>query len=352
MTRFDHTVQATSGSAAASCSVTPSGNRHHLAGGHGDVLGIASAGQQSANLLPDGPAGDAVADRGDRSGHLQPEGLAGSRRRRVVTRGLQQVGAVDAGGADLDQDFAGGRRDVGNFLPGQLTADSATIACIRITLLACGNTLIVPTPAMPLRFTIGAMEGIIAGRTASDMPGLDIAEQRSWQNFLDSALRMYATLNRSLVDEHHLTLNDVRLLDILDKSATASSRMGDLADGLMSLPSRVTRQIRRLELQGWCAAAPAPTTAAECWPPSPTRAGRAVARGDGDLRRGRAGALPRPAVAAADRGDGGELQADQRGAEGRGAAGENRPRLSVCRRQRTPRTLSAVAWQSGLMHSP
>ena len=94
------------------------------------------------------------------------------------------------------------------------------------------------------------MERIIAGRTASDMPGLDIAEQRSWQNFLDSALRMYATLNRSLMDEHHLTLNDVRLLDILDKSATGSSRMGDLADNLMSLPSRVTRQIRRLELQG------------------------------------------------------------------------------------------------------
>jgi DNA-binding MarR family transcriptional regulator len=94
------------------------------------------------------------------------------------------------------------------------------------------------------------MEGMIAGRTASEMPGLDIAEQRSWQNFLDSALRMYATLNRSLVDAHHLTLNDVRLLDMLDKSATGSARMGDLADGLMSLPSRVTRQIRRLELQG------------------------------------------------------------------------------------------------------
>ena len=94
------------------------------------------------------------------------------------------------------------------------------------------------------------MEGMIAGRTASDMPGLDIAEQRSWQNFLDSALRLYATLNRSLVDAHHLTLNDVRLLDILEKSATGSARMGDLADGLMSLPSRVTRQIRRLELQG------------------------------------------------------------------------------------------------------
>jgi DNA-binding MarR family transcriptional regulator len=93
------------------------------------------------------------------------------------------------------------------------------------------------------------MEGMIAGRTASDMPGLDIAEQRSWQNFLDSALRLYATLNRSLVETHHLTLNDVRLLDMLDKSGTGSARMGDLADGLMSLPSRVTRQIRRLEAQ-------------------------------------------------------------------------------------------------------
>jgi len=91
---------------------------------------------------------------------------------------------------------------------------------------------------------------MIAGRTAGDMPGLDIAEQRSWQNFLDSALRMYATLNRALVEAHQLTLNDVRLLDMLDKSPTGSERMGDLAEGLMSLPSRGTRQIRRLEVQG------------------------------------------------------------------------------------------------------
>lgn len=92
-----------------------------------------------------------------------------------------------------------------------------------------------------------AMEAIIGGRTASTMPGLDIAEQRSWQNFLDSALRIYATLNRSLVDAHGLALNDVRLLDILDSSDSGSARMGDLAEGLMSLPSRVTRQIHRLE---------------------------------------------------------------------------------------------------------
>lgn len=91
---------------------------------------------------------------------------------------------------------------------------------------------------------------MIAGRTASEMPGLDIAEQRSWQNFLDSALRLYATLNRGLADAHQLNLVDVRLSDLLDKSERGSARMGDLAEALMSLPSRVTRQIRRLESQG------------------------------------------------------------------------------------------------------
>jgi DNA-binding MarR family transcriptional regulator len=94
------------------------------------------------------------------------------------------------------------------------------------------------------------MEGLIAGRSTSEMPGLDLAEMRSWQNFLEVALRMAATLNRGLVDSHSLTLVDVRLLDMLDRSATGAARMGDLAEGLMSLPSRVTRQIRRLEGQG------------------------------------------------------------------------------------------------------
>ncbi|MGI9124507.1 MAG: MarR family winged helix-turn-helix transcriptional regulator [Mycobacterium sp.] len=94
------------------------------------------------------------------------------------------------------------------------------------------------------------MGGIIAGRTASEMPGLDIAEQRAWEHFLEAALRLYGSLNRSLSDQHKLTLVDVRLLVILDKSETGSARMGDLAEQLLSLPSRVTRQIRRLEEGG------------------------------------------------------------------------------------------------------
>jgi DNA-binding MarR family transcriptional regulator len=90
------------------------------------------------------------------------------------------------------------------------------------------------------------MGDTLEGRTASRMPGLDFAEQRSWQNYLDSALGVYAALNRSLVDAHQLTLNDVRLLDVLER-APNGSRMGDLAEELMSLPSRVTRQLNRLE---------------------------------------------------------------------------------------------------------
>ena len=94
------------------------------------------------------------------------------------------------------------------------------------------------------------MEGLIAGRTPGDMPGLDIAEQKSWQNFLDCALRLYATLNRGLTDAHQLSLLDVRVLDILSNADDGSARMGDLAEALASLPSRLTRQISRLEAQG------------------------------------------------------------------------------------------------------
>jgi DNA-binding MarR family transcriptional regulator len=83
-----------------------------------------------------------------------------------------------------------------------------------------------------------------------DMPGLDIAEQKSWQNFLDCALRLYATLNRRLTEAHQLSLLDVRVLDILDNADRGAARMGDLAEALPSLPSRLTRQIRRLEGQG------------------------------------------------------------------------------------------------------
>lgn len=94
------------------------------------------------------------------------------------------------------------------------------------------------------------MGGVIGGRDVNVMPGLDVADQHAWESFLDAALRLYGSLNRTLSESHKLTLVDVRLLDILDKSETGSTRMGDLAEQLLSLPSRVTRQIRRLEEAG------------------------------------------------------------------------------------------------------
>lgn len=93
-----------------------------------------------------------------------------------------------------------------------------------------------------------AMGGTITGRSASAMPGLDVAEQRAWENFLDAALRVSGSLNRAVAEQHKLTLVDVRLLEILSRNGSA--RMGDIAEQLLSLPSRVTRQIRRLEQAG------------------------------------------------------------------------------------------------------
>lgn len=99
------------------------------------------------------------------------------------------------------------------------------------------------------RLPFGTMSGLIGGRTASDIPGLDIAEQKSWQNFLAAAIRVYAVLNGRLVEAHELSLGDVRLLHMLSNLPKGSARMGDLATALPSPPAHVTRKIRRLESQ-------------------------------------------------------------------------------------------------------
>lgn len=87
-------------------------------------------------------------------------------------------------------------------------------------------------------------------RSAGHLPGLDIAEQKSWQNYLDATLRSHAAINRQLTDEHHLRLIELRVLDTLAKSADGTARMGDLADAVESLPGRVTKRVRRLEERG------------------------------------------------------------------------------------------------------
>ncbi|OBH21593.1 MULTISPECIES: MarR family winged helix-turn-helix transcriptional regulator [Mycolicibacter] len=84
-------------------------------------------------------------------------------------------------------------------------------------------------------------------RTASDLPGLDIAERKSWQHFLDAALRFHTAMDRQLAGAHQLSVIDIRVLDILARSADGTARMGDLAEALAANPHHMTKRIKRLE---------------------------------------------------------------------------------------------------------
>ena len=81
------------------------------------------------------------------------------------------------------------------------------------------------------------MNSRIGRRTASEIPGLDLAEQNSWQNYLTATLRLYATLNRRLISAHQLPMADLRMLQALSESPAGRARMGDLAVALQLLPS-------------------------------------------------------------------------------------------------------------------
>lgn len=87
-------------------------------------------------------------------------------------------------------------------------------------------------------------------RTASDLPGLDLAERQSWQNFLDAALRLWPTLDRHLAGTDRLCLVDIQVLDVLVSSSTGSARLRELADTLDPTASQLTKRIRNLEERG------------------------------------------------------------------------------------------------------
>ena len=94
------------------------------------------------------------------------------------------------------------------------------------------------------------MDGFISGPIDGAATELSLAEQKSWQNYLAAVLHMNAALNRQLSTTHQLSLADVQLLDLLGNAPSGSIPMGELAIALMSLPSRLTRQVRRLEGEG------------------------------------------------------------------------------------------------------
>ena len=95
MNTFDHTVHATSGSAAAATRSTPSGTGISCPAGTATWVGVRTRGQQRAGRVADRPAVDVGAERRDGSAALHAENGGRPRRRRVVALPLQQVGAVE-----------------------------------------------------------------------------------------------------------------------------------------------------------------------------------------------------------------------------------------------------------------
>ena len=98
--------------------VDTGGQRQHLAGGHGDLLGIAATGQQGAHLVADRETRvDVGSERGDAAGALETGVRRRARRRGVVPLPLQDIGAVDGRGDDVDQHLARSGSDVVDVLP-------------------------------------------------------------------------------------------------------------------------------------------------------------------------------------------------------------------------------------------
>ena len=94
------------------------GHGKQLTCGNGHGFGIAAAGEQSRHPVADGPAGDLGAEPLDGAGDLESGNLGGPGWGIVESASLQQVGPIDAGGMDADEDLIGG--DVGSRFVGDL----------------------------------------------------------------------------------------------------------------------------------------------------------------------------------------------------------------------------------------
>ena len=79
---------------------------------------------------------------------------------------------------------------------------------------------------------------------------LGTAEMRAWRGFIEGSQRLMEVLNRELQSLHGISLADYRILVMLTESPDGSVRMSELADGILSSRSRLTHQVRRMEVDG------------------------------------------------------------------------------------------------------
>ena len=119
MKTFDHTVQVTSGSAAACTRSTPAGTGNSCPTGTATCSAYPPPESRAADLVADRPPVDPLAQAGDPAGALQTRVRRGAGRWVVVPFALQQVGPVDRGGGDRDEHLARAGDGVRYLLPGQ-----------------------------------------------------------------------------------------------------------------------------------------------------------------------------------------------------------------------------------------
>ncbi|WP_080730805.1 MarR family transcriptional regulator [Rhodococcoides fascians] len=85
--------------------------------------------------------------------------------------------------------------------------------------------------------------------SGGDPQWLDTAEMKAWRAYMDGGQRLMGVLNKDLQDGHDLSMAEYRILVMLSESVDGSVRMSELADGVLSSRSRLTHQIRRMEVQ-------------------------------------------------------------------------------------------------------
>lgn len=117
---FDHKIQVRGGERLRQRGGLrhrqPFGNRQDQLLRHGGLFRVSASAEKRANPVSGFPPAAAGSGQ-DGSRNLKPHPLRPSRRRRIFSGPLEQVGAVQSGGVDFEQDFIGLRSRVWNYRP-------------------------------------------------------------------------------------------------------------------------------------------------------------------------------------------------------------------------------------------
>lgn len=86
--------------------------------------------------------------------------------------------------------------------------------------------------------------------TEQEVRWLSEAEQVAWRNWISGTTVLFRALERELVQNFDITMDDYALLVLLSESEDRSARMSSLADDAIVPRPQVTYRISRLEKRG------------------------------------------------------------------------------------------------------